>query len=157
MEILSIFLLFHFNQKKNMNKFLALCILLLITFQIQAQSVSQPEPQGTDYYAQNYHEASKSRKFGSTIAITGILVGGAGVFLLNNPLKKRNQYPGNSNSLSESEALGLGLFMFGGALTNIGIPIWISKGIKAKNNKKAMDRQLRVSSEGSGIKLSYHF
>jgi len=42
-------------------------------------------------------------------------------------------------------------------LTNIGIPIWISKGIKAKNNKKAMDRQLRVSSEGSGIKLSYHF
>ncbi len=140
-----------------MKNFLTLCVLLLISFQIQAQSVSQPEPQGTDYYAQNYHAASKSRKFGSTIAITGILVGGAGVFLLNNPLKKRNQYPGNSNSLSESETLGLGLFILGGLLTNIGIPIWISNAIKAKNNEKAMDRQLRVSSDGSGIKLSYHF
>ncbi|OFZ05106.1 MAG: hypothetical protein A2338_01380 [Bacteroidetes bacterium RIFOXYB12_FULL_41_6] len=157
MEILSIFLPAHLNQKQNMKNFLTLCVSLLITFQIQAQSVSQSEPQGYDYYAQNYHAASKSRKFGSTIAITGILVGGAGVFLLNNPLNKRDHYSGNSNSLSESETLGLGLFILGGLLTNIGIPIWISNAIKVKNNEKAMDRQLRVSSDGSGIKLSYHF
>jgi len=77
------------------------------------------------YYQQTYNESKRISHNGMILTFAGAVACGAGIY---------QEESGNSGFI------GAALFFGGGLMTNAGIPIWISSGIKAANNRKAMER-----------------
>ena len=67
----------------------------------------------------------------------------------------------NNSSEKYKQPLGTVLFVAGTGMQTAGIPLWISGGIKRRNNKKAMEElerlglAIRASSHGIGLFLNF--
>ena len=88
-----------------------------------------------DYYNAKYIRAASAKKTG--VILTSVGAGAAIVGLVTSALLASDAYGG------ENEALFVGgVFMFVAGVTifNVGIPFWISGGIKNSNNRKAMEK-----------------
>ncbi len=94
-----------------------------------------------NYYEKKYKRAKINKIFGVVLTIAGF---GAQVYGLANDTFT-NMY-----------------IFYGGAIVfNVGLPLWISGGIKASNNKKAMNRtkniNLSLSTTNNGVGLVLNF
>lgn len=99
------------------------------------------------YYEDLYNKAFSRRKIGNILTIFGASCGIVGIVL---------------STRADTDELGTALFMTGGIVINIGIPLWIAGGIKASNNKKAMEElkkqdSLTVGLSAYGIGLAFRF
>jgi hypothetical protein len=96
------------------------------------------------YYDNLYHSARLRAGFGKVITISGIVLAGYGL-IFTNP-----QYDGSASIL------------LGSLMISVGVPLWISGGVKADNNRHAMDKikkstHLSMSLGQYGIGLVYRF
>ena len=98
------------------------------------------------YYSTQYNGASKQKLTGTYLTFSGAFLGVTGYILLN-----------NNSSESYKEPLGAILFVVGNLALNIGIPLWISGAVKARNNRNAMEEiqkmNLSLKATGNGIGL----
>ncbi|MFA5418505.1 MAG: hypothetical protein WC341_08605 [Bacteroidales bacterium] len=78
-----------------------------------------------EYYQQTYNESMHISHNGMIMTFAGAVACGAGIYI------------GESGN---GGFIGAVLFLGGGLMANAGIPIWISSGIKAANNRAAMER-----------------
>jgi len=124
-----------------MNNVFLIIAILLSTLMVEAQSdpfsgksdstMADLNQSGTtekhdfDYSQQTYNESKRISHNGMMMAFVGAAFCGAGIYL---------EESGNGGFI------GAVLFFGGGLMANAGIPIWISSGIKAANNRKALDR-----------------
>ncbi|MDP2724541.1 MAG: hypothetical protein Q8O72_17535 [Bacteroidales bacterium] len=128
-------------------------VLILMTCSLQAQTTTTTCITPKIQTAENYYSGVKARKIGSTITIVGALTGGLGLLLL-----ERNDTRATSIHNNQDQVYGgAALFVIGGIMTNIGIPIWIMGSVKAASNKDAVAREVRVRLNENGVGLVYHF
>ena len=89
-----------------------------------------------NYYNEKYMKANGQKRFGVifTLLGTGLAVGGV-VILAN----EANKYVYNESNV----VVGALMYVNGIILFNIGVPLWISGGIKKTNNRRAMEATKR--------------
>jgi hypothetical protein len=104
-----------------------------------------------EYYQEQFKRADSQRNLGIVFTILGIsseIIGFMIAFDVNDQQK--------------NEGFGWGLIIAGGILETIGIPLWISGGIRRGNNKKAMaeiqrNMDLSIGTTSNGIGITFRF
>ena len=96
------------------------------------------------YYENLYLSARMRSGFGKVITITGIVMAGYALIFMD------SKYDGGQ------------YVIIGSLIASVGIPLWISGGVKADNNHRAMDAiknstQLSLGPGQHGIGLVYRF
>ena len=101
------------------------------------------------YYEDLYFKSKANANLGKFIAIFGFAFNVVGVAM----------YLDNDSS---NDYLAPMISIGGFVLFNVGLPVWISNGAKANNNKKAMElskiqANLSFGTTNNGIGLAFHF
>lgn len=104
-----------------------------------------------DYYSQIFKSATTQRNFGISFVVIGLGLEVWGYILVS-----------DEESTQENIDIGGGLMIAGAILENIGIPLWISGGVKRGNNRRVMEDMerntslsLATSKNGIGIVLRF--
>ena len=126
-------------------KKLSLFVLLLLFGFV---TIAQNQITEADYFRSKIEETNKTKHNGEKFITAGLITGivGAGVIIYNANISRNGTY--------NIHLLGMGLFLSGGVLTNIGIPIYLVGSIKSDSYRKSMLKELRVSTHGLGLKLT---
>ena len=108
------------------------------------------------YYNEIYRKATVQRSAGIVLTVLGAFLGTTGVITLSNN-SKNSAYNNTSGNMLGTTILVLGAISF-----DVGLPMWISGGIKRSNNRKAMEEIERnmnlsfgVSRDGVGLVLKF--
>lgn len=103
-----------------------------------------------EYYAELHKKAIVNRNLGIFMSAFGIGAGVYGIHKLNKGVTS-----------SEAKTFYSILYIGGGVIANTGIVLWISQGIRASNNRKAMEKlkyntkiTLGVTENGIGLALA---
>lgn len=108
---------------------------------------------GYEYYQLEYKKAVKQRKGGARFSILGAFLGATTYMVM---------YSNNKKYKSTRHFIPA-LFIGGGVLFNLGTPLWISGGIKAKKSEEAMlkhqekDISMNVGLTSTGFGLVINF
>lgn len=98
-----------------------------------------------NYYLSESKRSLKTKKTGMFLSVFGVAASAFGYFhLLDNG--------GGIRSEDGDAIIGSVAFIGGTLLANIGIPIWISGGVKYGNNKKAM---AKIENKQAQLKLGH--
>lgn len=109
-------------------------------------------PENIEYYIDLYAKSIRSRNIGMSLAFAG-----AGLGLFSGVVLTSNMNSGKSSSMMRI------LYIGGGLMTNVGIALWISEGIRANNNRKKIEKirsktslSLGFTDNGVGLKLTFN-
>ena len=140
-----------------MRSLLIITCISLLSFQLMSQDV-QDEPgkyrgHDYDYYHMKYKGATQQWGLGIALAITGAAANITSIVLATD-----NNY--------RNDGTGVILNVYGIIAFNIGVPLWISGGIKRANNRQAMKkarantasiRSLKFGTTSHGLVLCFSF
>jgi hypothetical protein len=121
-------------------------VVLLMVFGLV--TMAQNQVYDADYFNMKIEKANKQKHTGQVLITAGLVTGivGAGVVIYNSRISMNGTY--------NIHLLGTGLFLCGGLLTNIGIPIYLVGSISADTYRKSVLKELKVSTHGLGLKLT---
>lgn len=106
-----------------------------------------------EYYQLKFKGATQQRGFGIFLTVTGLAANVTSIVLA-------------SDGKTENDGLGVALNVYGIIGFNIGLPLWISGGIKRANNRRAMKKakagsgssqELRFGAIAHGVGLAFSF
>jgi len=97
-----------------------------------------------NYFHHEYQRAKKIEKLGVIITVVGAGLSGFGF---------TSRSRGESTEDATASKLGSVMLISGLAMVSVGIPLWISGGIKSRNNKAAMD-QLKTPKTSFNLGIS---
>ncbi len=110
-----------------------------------------------NYYFAKYKGATSRRNIGIGLTIlgTGLTIGGTAILAVESGKVASQQSDARINA-------GATMYLIGVISVNVGVPLWISGGIKRGNNKRAMDAtrnnlSLSAATTGHGIGLMFNF
>lgn len=137
-----------------MKKIIAISILIVFSANAICQS-ADIEP-GLSYYQDTFQKAKRQERTGTVLTIAGLTCSTLGYFMVS-----QFTYQNGDIAMNATSMLGGILFLSGGILANVGIPLWISGGIKARNNEKIIkvrySLRANIDPKGFGVGLNFNF
>lgn len=105
-----------------------------------------------DFYNSNYNRAIRNRNTGIILTVSGLCASVLGGIYIGNP----------GNTKSDNIVFEV-LYIGGAVVANVGMILWVSEGIRAANNRKAMKGAVRntklslgLSNNGIGLLLTFN-
>ncbi len=105
-----------------------------------------------EYYSEQYTKSMSLRNLGIGLAVFGVSIGVAGYFIIN------KQYHPNHDPSN----IGAAMYLGGGVITHVGAVLWITGGVKAINNKRALNnlkntQNLSFGTTNNGMGFTFNF
>lgn len=108
---------------------------------------------GEKYYRLQYQQAKKQKNGGATLTLIGLFTGITSYVIIDN----------NNKKYKPTGSIVNAAFIGGAVLFNVGVPIWISGGIKEKRSEEAMlyhqrkDLSVNLGITNNGVGIVFGF
>ncbi|NOR86675.1 MAG: hypothetical protein GQ527_03610 [Bacteroidales bacterium] len=144
-----------------MKKIIIALLISLFSISLTAQTTRDTtfSSGNYNYYYQQHLQAQKRKGTGMVLVISGVGFSVVGSVVMGINSDENGEIDG-SRAQARSGAI---MYIGGIIMTNIGIPLWISGGIKSGNNKRAMEKckkpklSLNFGLTNNGLGLVYRF